>query len=89
MDYNIPAYLCSIDLTKTFGQVKLKNVTAALQEEHTPEDYIKLIDELSTEKVTQLKVKLQCSLVTCKLHKKNDINDDKLCTDNKAIEVNC
>jgi hypothetical protein len=59
MEYNTPAYLCFIDLTKVFDRIKLNEEQ---QKKNTPKGYIKLIKYLNRGNTAKLKLKVNETL---------------------------
>jgi endonuclease/exonuclease/phosphatase family metal-dependent hydrolase len=56
LEYNTPAFLCFVDLTKAFDRVKLKDVIDILIEQNVPSQVIKLVQELNTDSSTKIRV---------------------------------
>lgn len=55
LEYNTPAYLCFIDLTKAFDKVQLKDVNTILENSNTPKEYVELIKDLNMNTTTQIR----------------------------------
>jgi len=49
IEFNHTAYLCFVDLTKTFDRVRLANVLECLREREVPEQIVRIIKELNTD----------------------------------------
>jgi hypothetical protein len=56
LEYNEPAFMCFVDLTKAFDRVLLEDVTAILSEKGTPSPIIKSIQNLNTNNLMRIKV---------------------------------
>lgn len=55
IEYNTPAFICFIDLTKAFDKVQLSDVTNILIEKETPANIVKVIRNLNNGNSTQIK----------------------------------
>lgn len=67
IEYNKPAFVCFVDLTKAFDRIRLADVLSILKKKKkVPREYIQLIKELNTDNTTKLRVnkKLTTSIKT-------------------------
>lgn len=55
LEYNKPAYICFVDLSKAFDRVRLGDVLEILQKEKIPPYIIKIIHHLNTQNTTKVK----------------------------------
>lgn len=55
IEYNVPAYLCFVDLTKAFDKVRLTDVINLLKEKESPDNLVKVIHCLNTGNYTKIK----------------------------------
>lgn len=56
IEFDVPAYICLIDLTKAFDRVRLRDVIDILNEENMPQQIIELIRDINTRNKTKVKV---------------------------------
>ena len=61
IEFNNPAYLCFVDLTKAFDRVRLTDVTECLRDREVPEQMVRVIKELNTNTTARIKVNNQTS----------------------------
>jgi len=61
IEFNHPAYLCFIDLKKAFDRVRLADVIDCLREREVPEQIVRIIKELNTDKIARIKSNNQIS----------------------------
>lgn len=55
LEYNSPAYLCFIDLTKAFDRVQLKDIITILESSNVSKELTELIKDLNTNTTTQIR----------------------------------
>ncbi|XP_056633386.1 uncharacterized protein LOC130442984 [Diorhabda sublineata] len=58
-EYNMPAYICFIDLTKAFDRIRLGDILHILMENKAPANITKIIHQLNNNNVTKVKVGVQ------------------------------
>lgn len=56
IEFDKPAFMCFVDLTKAFDRIKLSNVTRILREENIPKDIVQVIESLNSNTTTQIQV---------------------------------
>ena len=61
IEFNKPAYLCFVDLTKAFDRVRLQDLTNCLRERDVPSGAIKIIQELNSNNSTIIRTSTEKS----------------------------
>lgn len=56
IEFDKPAFMCFINLTKAFDQIKLSDVAAIMGEAGVPEDIVKIIEALNSNTMAQILV---------------------------------
>lgn len=59
IEYDKPAYMCFIDLTKAFDRIRLNDVLLILNKKLVPADVIRIIKELNTQTKTRIRINNQ------------------------------
>ena len=61
IEFNHPAYLCFVNLTKAFDRVRLADVLDCLMVREVPEQIVSIIKELNTDMTARIKSNNQTS----------------------------
>ena len=56
IEFNTPAYVCFIDLTKAFDRVRLPDIINILKDKNVPDNIVRNIRKLNVDNTTQVKV---------------------------------